>query len=161
MRGELLIFANTRKSNSSIIPSTCPTSSTRTITSAAMFNLTSSFSASNETLTSVTTTTSTGSLVKKPSSQTNEKDYFAALGALQSQYGFGGGAPTQVALPKPSKSTKSKSKPKSTKQDTACPNIPTASKEKDYEAAYGALSSSYGFGGAPVPSNKASWLSKK
>ncbi|KIP05530.1 hypothetical protein PHLGIDRAFT_149256 [Phlebiopsis gigantea 11061_1 CR5-6] len=116
----------------------------------------SSFAASSETLTSVTSTSSSSTLLKKPSTHLPQKDYFAAFGALQSQYGFGGSVPTPVTLPKPSKSTKSQS-PSSTTTSAAA----QSSKAKDYEAAYGALCSSYGFGGAPVPSTKASWLGKK
>ena len=115
----------------------------------------SSFSASSETLTSVTSTSPSSTLVKKPSLQKPQKDYFAALGSLQSQYGFGGGAPTPVTLPQPSKS----SKPSSSPPAVAAPA--KSSKTKDYEAAYAALCSSYGFGGAPVPSTNASWLGKK
>jgi hypothetical protein len=63
-------------------------------------------------------------------------------------------------LPKLSKSAKSKS----TKTQTA-PLLDTQAKpqakEKDWDAAYGALATQYGFGGAPIAPGSASWMSKK
>ena len=77
---------------------------------------------------------------------------------LQTQYGFAGSAPAPTAPPKP---TKSKTL-RSMKSDLGARTSTRPPKEKDYEAAYGALCSSYGFGGAPssMPARKASWLQK-
>lgn len=118
----------------------------------------SSFSASTATLSSVTSTSSTSTLVKPSAGTTKQKDYFAALGALQTSYGFGGAAP---ALHATSKSTKA-SKAKSAKTQATAAMPAAKGSQKDYEAAYGALSASYGFGGAaPAIPSKASWMSKK
>ena len=117
----------------------------------------SSFSASTATLASTNSTAST--IVQKPASkQRTEKDYFAALGALQSSYGFGGAAPTIPTLSTSTKSKKAKSAPSTPAPATAM----KATQPRDYEAAYGALSSSYGFGGAAptMPQTNASWLKK-
>lgn len=107
-----------------------------------LFNRKASFSASTETLSSVTSTSSSSTLLKKPSTQ--PKNYSGAFATLQNQYGFSGSAPAPVTLPKASKS-------KSTVAPSAQPSPKTT---KDYEAAYGALCSSYGFGGAPSYTGK-------
>ena len=65
------------------------------------------FGASTATLTSAVPTpnASTTSLVEHARP---EKDYFAAYGALMSQYGFGGCAPTLPPATKSSRKSKSK-----------------------------------------------------
>ena len=117
-----------------------------------LFNLKASFSASTETLSSVTSTSSSSTLLK---SFTQPKNYSSAFAALQNQYGFGGSAPAPTTLPKASMA-------KSTNTSVAVPAAqPTSKATKNYEAAYGALSSSYGFGGVAVPSSKTSSMNKK
>lgn len=116
------------------------------------FSRKSAFSASTTTLTSVISTSSDASTTTLLKQSRPEKDYFAASGALQSSYGFGGAAPALPTMPKSSKSTKTKS---AKAQEPAV--APGARTQKDYEAAYGALSSTYGFGGAafaPTPGSK-------
>ena len=76
-----------------------------------------------------------------------EKNYFTAYGTLQSTYGFGGVASAVPSATKPAKSSRSKSSSKSTSDVARAP-----AKGKDYEAAYGALSTMYGFSCAAVPS---------
>ena len=117
----------------------------------------SAFSASTTTLSSVTSTSSDASTTTLLKQSRPEKDYFATFGALQNSYGFGGAAPTMPAMPKSSRSTKTKA---AKEQKPAVPTS-TRTQEKDYEAAYGALSSSYGFGGAAVAPTSASWMGKK
>ncbi|EKM51777.1 uncharacterized protein PHACADRAFT_262114 [Phanerochaete carnosa HHB-10118-sp] len=104
------------------------------------------FSASTTTLSSTVSTPSNASTTSLLKQSRPEKDYFTASGTLQSLYGFGGAAPTLPTMAKPSKSTKSKSA--SEKATTA--KTSTRGQEKDFEAAYGALSSMYGFGGAAI-----------
>ncbi|KIP05531.1 hypothetical protein PHLGIDRAFT_36406 [Phlebiopsis gigantea 11061_1 CR5-6] len=120
-----------------------------------LFTRNTSFAASTETLASVSSTSSSRRLFKKSSAHIPAKDYFAALGNLQSQYGFGGSAPAPVTPPKATKSKKQRS----TKSDLGARTATRQSTERDYEAAYGTLCSSYGFGGAGAPP-KASWLQK-
>lgn len=124
--------------------STITTSSTST-TKMPFFSRKSSFSASTTTLTSVTSTSSDASTTTLLKQSGPEKDYFTAFGTLQNAYGFGGSAPIVPSAPKSSKPTKSKSV-----SDATPATAPTTSQGKNYEAAYGALSTMYGFGGAPV-----------
>ncbi|GJE88791.1 hypothetical protein PsYK624_048780 [Phanerochaete sordida] len=107
------------------------------------FTRNSMFSASTTTLTSAVPTpnASTTSLVAHARP---EKDYFAASGALMSAYGFGGCAPVLPPATKSPRKTKSRSSSPATPVSKA-----NARAAKDYEAAYGALCSTYGFGGAP------------
>ncbi|KAF8147666.1 hypothetical protein B0H34DRAFT_738715 [Crassisporium funariophilum] len=79
----------------------------------------------------------------------------SAFGALSSTYGFGAHAPSL-----PQKSTKpSKSKASPSTHSTKPPvptSAPAQTQQKNWEAAFGALSSSYGFGGkAPSLPHKA------
>ena len=113
-----------------------------------MFSRKSSFAASTSTLTSVTSTSSTTSTATVKEQPRAKKDYFAALGSLQSSYGFGGTAPVLPKLPKQTKSAKSKQAKKAAVEPSV--STPAKGQAKDYEAAYGALASQYGFGGAPV-----------
>ncbi|KAH9847225.1 hypothetical protein C2E23DRAFT_890154 [Lenzites betulinus] len=102
-------------------------------------------------LVSVATTSSASSStpLRRPASST--KDYSAAFGQLQSQYGWGGPAPVQPPMriaPQPKKKEQRKEK-RSTNMNAG---TPTASEGKDFQAAYGALSSRFGFGGSsPMP----------
>lgn len=107
--------------------------------------------ASSETLSSFTSTDTAASLVPK---SLPAKDYLAALGDLQNTFGFAGGVPTPVTVPKCSKhKNSSRSKPVMAAPSDAIP------KQKDWESAYGALSASYGFAGtALVIPGKPSWL---
>lgn len=115
----------------------------------------SSSRSSTDTLTSMTSTTtatSTSTLlpsVKNHSSQTSrtekKKDYLAAQAALQSSYGSAGVAP-HPSFAAVSKKNKSKAK----QADETTSAKPQRKDGKDWEAAYGALCSQYGFG-APVP----------
>ncbi|GJE88798.1 hypothetical protein PsYK624_048850 [Phanerochaete sordida] len=106
-----------------------------------------SAAASSTTLSSVASAASTAALLAQPRPQ---KDFLAASGTLQSAYGFGGAAPvlptvpSTPAVPKPAKA------PKAKHVDAQKPASTPAKGQKDFEAAYGALSSMYGFGGAPV-----------
>ncbi|PSR71264.1 hypothetical protein PHLCEN_2v12918 [Hermanssonia centrifuga] len=109
----------------------------------------SSYSTSTSTLTSVTSTissTSTYPLKGNSSMMRSSKDYEATFGALQSIYGFSGQATCQPAPPKPFKSTS----PKQQRSQTVAQSSSSvkSSQPKDYEAAYGALCTSYGFGGS-------------
>ena len=117
------------------------------------FSRKSSFSASTTTLSSVTSTSSDSSTATLTQKTRPQKDYTAAFATLQSTYGFGGGAPTPTFAKSSSKSTKSKSAKKADSQPAATTTTTPAMKgqERDWEAAFGALQSSYGFGGgAPV-----------
>ncbi|EKM51773.1 uncharacterized protein PHACADRAFT_262106 [Phanerochaete carnosa HHB-10118-sp] len=147
----LTISRIAHSSNISAQATTATTQPTITV-KMPFFSRKSDFSASTTTLTSVTSTSSSSSATTlKPSRP--EKDYFTASGMLQSAYGFGGAAPTLPTMHKSFKSTKSKS---TSEQIAAATTSNRAQgKGKDYEAAYGALSSTYGFGGAafaPTPS---------
>ncbi len=141
------------------IPTTATTTTTQPPTSTMHFgkrfstSSNASFASSTDTLTSVTSTnTAVSTSTLAPSKQgRTEKDYFAAQGALQSTYGFGGAAPvipTVSSSPKTKKLSTASSA--SSKTSTAANSRPA----KDWEAAYATLSSQYGFGGtAPmVPS---------
>lgn len=110
------------------------------------FSRKSNFSASTTTLTSTTSTPSNASTTTLLKQSRPEKDYFTASGTLQNLYGFGGAAPTLPTMTKPSKSTKSKSAGEKITATTTS----NRGQEKDFEAAYGALSSMYGFGGAAI-----------
>jgi len=77
----------------------------------------------------------------------SRKNYEAAFGNLSSSYGFGGAAPC-LPTSQPSTPAKVKSTPVVVQQTVATP-VPQG---KNYEAAFGQLSSSYGFGGFSTPS---------
>ncbi|OCH86477.1 hypothetical protein OBBRIDRAFT_797141 [Obba rivulosa] len=113
---------------------------------------------SSPSLISVTTASScksTSTLVPRTQSRTR-KDFFSAFGKLQSFYGNSSAlvasaqksaAPTYPAPAKASKAA-----------DTHFETAGSTATTKQYEAAFGVLSSSYGFGGtAPMlPSRKSS-----
>ncbi|CDO71794.1 hypothetical protein BN946_scf184939.g18 [Trametes cinnabarina] len=117
---------------------------------------------SSPSLVSVTTTSSaTSSTPLKPRLPRSTKDYSAAFGQLQSQYGWGAPVPT-LASSKPRKEQKKRkeegreshsaaraggeaTRKESSVTQTAASSLP--SKTKDYELAFGALSSRLGFGG--------------
>ncbi|KAH8105095.1 hypothetical protein BXZ70DRAFT_904359 [Cristinia sonorae] len=69
------------------------------------------------------------------------KDYEASLAALQSTYGFGGTAPSR-----PSTSSSSSPPPRETNKSDGQASQPVTG-VKDYEATFGAMQASYGFGG--------------
>ncbi|KAJ6485745.1 hypothetical protein C8R45DRAFT_997748 [Mycena sanguinolenta] len=110
----------------------------------------SSPSASTASLVSNTTVSSRAPL--NSSRTVQPKDFQAAFASLQSTYGFGGNAPTPV----PKKNSKSSSAPRSAVPApvTRAPQQPST---KNFEAAFAALQSTYGFGGAapsPVPKSR-------
>ncbi|KAF8174921.1 hypothetical protein BJ912DRAFT_989212 [Pholiota molesta] len=106
-----------------------------------------------------TTTSSTSSLLIPKSHQTTRKDYESAFAHLSSQYGFGGSVPSlprkSTKSTKPSSESQTTKSPVTTTQSTSSSSSSAASAsyssrtqpEKDYQAAFGQLSSSYGFGG--------------
>lgn len=119
--------------------------------------------ASTETLSSLSsanTYSTTSPLSPNTPQSLPSKDYLSAFGDLQTAYGFGGNAPTPTFAMKSSKSKSSRSsKPPAPAQ---LPKSGDKPQQKDWEAAYGALSGSYGFGGgAPALPGKASWLPSK
>lgn len=85
----------------------------------------------------------------------SEKDFESAFGSLSSSYGFAGGVPS-----KPAKTTKpTKASPTSaiSSSSSSQPKSSHPHPSKDYQSAFGDLSSSFGFGGAYSPS----WNTKK
>ncbi|KAJ6478534.1 hypothetical protein C8R47DRAFT_1323020 [Mycena vitilis] len=112
------------------------------------------------------TSTSTASLVSNTSVSSRtpltrpatQKDYQAAFGNLQSTYGFGGsglyygvGGSALSPLPKQNKPAS----PKRSKNSPTAPATGASTKTtKNFQAAFGNLQSTFGFGGAvpsPVP----------
>ncbi|KAF7370979.1 hypothetical protein MSAN_00732100 [Mycena sanguinolenta] len=83
---------------------------------------------------------------------TQPKDFQAAFASLQSTYGFSGSAPSPV----PKKNAKSTSAPRSAVPPSVT-RTPLQAGNKNFEAAFADLQSTYGFGGAapsPVPKSK-------
>ncbi|GLB44453.1 hypothetical protein LshimejAT787_1700800 [Lyophyllum shimeji] len=82
------------------------------------------------------------------------KNYEAAFGALSSSYGFAGPVPIVPSSTSSSSSSKKPSKHIPPSMTSASPGSrsPTQPQpqRKNYEAAFGTLVSSYGFGG-PIP----------
>lgn len=149
-----LIASRTTHSNNIPTQSSSTATTQPTATKMPFFSRKPTFSASTTTLTSVISTSSASSDASTPTllkQSRPEKDYFAASGALQTSYGFGGAALALPTMPKSSKSAKTKS---AKVQEPAV--SPGARTQKDYEAAYGALSSTYGFGGAAFAPTSAS-----
>ncbi|KAI0819285.1 hypothetical protein BC628DRAFT_1333391 [Trametes gibbosa] len=112
----------------------------------------SSYLTSSPSLVSVATTSSASSStpLRQPSSTT--KDYSAAFGLLQSQYGWGAPVPVQPPLRSAPQPKKTQEKRKETRSTSVKESTATASGGKDFEAAYAALSSRFGFGGSwPTP----------
>ncbi|CAL1717353.1 unnamed protein product [Somion occarium] len=83
------------------------------------------------------------------------KDYFAAFGSLQSSFGLGGRAPGNSSR---SSSTKKISVRTQASRTNSPPVSQTSSSgTKDYEAAFGSLSSDFGFGAStPSPLHRSS-----
>ncbi|KAJ7160021.1 hypothetical protein C8R43DRAFT_994115 [Mycena crocata] len=79
------------------------------------------------------------------SSASAPKDYAAAFASLQSTYGVAGRAPSVCSKQR----SVSSNKQKSPAAQGAYQSIPTG---KNYGSAFGALSSQFGFGGAPAKS---------
>lgn len=114
---------------------------------------------SNQSTSTLQTINSTTPLQKTSS----HKDYLNAFGALQSSFGFGGVSSTTTPGTLPSEKTpwyRSKPSQSQTQPITSqsmppaspSPSLsssPTSSKVKDYEAAFGSLSSNFGFGPSP------------
>lgn len=98
-------------------------------------------SKSTKTTTSISTA-NPQSFTASPSVVRPTKDYESAFGQLSSNYGFGGGVPS-LPPTKPKKSSK-QSPPSPSPRHAAIHSGPSP---KDYGAAFGSLSSSYGFGG--------------
>ncbi|KAJ7643370.1 hypothetical protein DFH06DRAFT_1426346 [Mycena polygramma] len=112
------------------------------------------------------TSTSTASLVSNTSVSLRtpltrpapQKDYQAAFGNLQSTYGFGGsglyygvGGSALSPVPKQIKSTSSK---RAKRSPTAPATDVSLKVTKNFQAAFGNLQSTFGFGGAapsPIP----------
>ncbi|TFK82111.1 hypothetical protein K466DRAFT_590768 [Polyporus arcularius HHB13444] len=108
---------------------------------------------------SVATTTSASSSTplrhtpsSSPSPSSSQKDYSAAFGALQTQYGWGPvmSVPvqsTQVAVAHERKKAAKEKKETENANADAKRKEEARSQPKDYESAFGALSSKMGFGG--------------
>ncbi|KAI9061214.1 hypothetical protein FKP32DRAFT_1594889 [Trametes sanguinea] len=129
----------------------------------AMQSQPSSSNLSSPSLVSVTTTSSATSwtpLNAKPQPPPSTKDYSAAFGQLQSQYGWGAPVPT-LKTSKPKKEQKKrqeelresetesaskKAAAAAAEQSSATRSGSSAGRTKDYEGAFGALSSRLGFG---------------
>ncbi|KAK7682570.1 hypothetical protein QCA50_014370 [Cerrena zonata] len=87
------------------------------------------------------------------------KDFENAFGSLQSSFGFGGVSPTTIPRTLPGKKTSwFRSKQQTTSPSSAPSSAPSSlsspppsapSNTKDYEAAFGSLSSNFGFGPSP------------
>ncbi|KAI0364466.1 hypothetical protein BV20DRAFT_983169 [Pilatotrama ljubarskyi] len=106
-------------------------------------------SLSSPSLVSVTTTSSASSSTPlKASSSSAPKDYSAALGQLQSQYGWGGSGVQQPihAVPRPKEETKKERGTKNQRRQQV--KGPGSNVTKDFEGALGSLSSRFGFGGS-------------
>ena len=97
--------------------------------------------------TSLTTIASTSSITPLQQTSKPRKNFEATFAALQSTFGFGGTAPMLPTMPtrKASKKSKSAASPAAAAQALASAQ---RGAPKDYEAAYAAMCSSYGFGGA-------------
>ncbi|KAJ6485746.1 hypothetical protein C8R45DRAFT_930830 [Mycena sanguinolenta] len=114
----------------------------------------SSASASTTSLVSNTTISSRAPL--NGSRTTQPKDFQAAFASLQSTYGFSGSAPSPV----PKKTSKSTSAPPARSAVSAPAPVtraPLQATNKNVEAAFADLQSTYGFGGAapsPIPKSK-------
>lgn len=93
-------------------------------------------------MSSYTSSSSTESLLNKSSPP--KKNYEAAFGQLQSTYGYAGGAPMPPSYPTPSAGPSRPSKP----TPVVAPKAQSPPQGKNYEAAFGNLSSSYGFSGS-------------
>ena len=100
----------------------------------------------SESTTSLLPHTSTTPYAPPPPPQ--QKDYASAFASLQSTYGTAGHIPTPVSASK-----KSTRQPTHTSSRPSTPprNLPTPNAPRDFQAAFGKLSSSYGFAGL-VPS---------
>ncbi|KAI0955640.1 hypothetical protein AcV7_006253 [Taiwanofungus camphoratus] len=98
---------------------------------------------STPSLLSVSTATSSDSTspLTSTASPCQRKDYASAFGALQSKLGMFGGAPVPV-----SSVTKPKQSRKPARNDASLHQQPCSAGPKNYEAAFGNLASSYGFG---------------
>ena len=123
---------------------------------------------SSPSLVSVATTSSATSstpLRLSSSSASKPKDYSAAFGQLQSQYGWGGSsipAPVSPAVRRKEKKEQRKEAEdmeprRESRASSKTP--PSSSGGKDYETAFGTLSSRFGFGGS-LPTLKRSSTSK-
>ena len=89
---------------------------------------------------------SSSSSTSASTSQSSSKNWESSFGKLSSSFGFGGSAPS---LPS---SNNSKTKVPKQHQPAYQAQVQSpAPGQKNYEAAFGNLSSSYGFGGGPVP----------
>ncbi|KDQ19384.1 hypothetical protein BOTBODRAFT_27972 [Botryobasidium botryosum FD-172 SS1] len=100
---------------------------------------------------SLSSTSSITSLLS--GSRKGHKDHLSAFGALQSTFGFGGGAPrvSSPATSKPKQRSKKSEESRSSESHSSKRPLPASSSPKDYSAAFGSLQSSFGFaGGAPV-----------
>ncbi|KAG6844104.1 hypothetical protein H0H87_009779 [Tephrocybe sp. NHM501043] len=91
----------------------------------------------------------------------SQKNYEAAFGALSSTYGFGSGAMMPTPTPKTSKKTSMPAASSCTASPTPSTSTTKAapSSQKNYEAAFGLLASSYGFGGHMPPNSDSASLS--
>ncbi|KAG6901204.1 hypothetical protein C0995_015451 [Termitomyces sp. Mi166 len=95
------------------------------------------------------TNSSTTTLTSPPLQKAQPKNYETALGALSATYGFGPGAFTSTPLPA-TPSAPQRTSPSS--QAATRPPVSTPSHtQKDYNAAFGSLVSSYGFNGVVPP----------
>ncbi|KAG5638697.1 hypothetical protein H0H81_010922 [Sphagnurus paluster] len=94
------------------------------------------------------------------------KNYEAAFGALSSSYGYSAGVPrlpySSPATTSPATTSPDRSAPSATRADAPTRAPAPHSAPKNYEAAFGALSSSYGYGaGVPALPPKSSASTKR
>jgi len=124
---------------------------TRTSTQSILVHLPQAMSfpsnPSQVSMSSTLSSTSTATLAPPP------KDYESAFGNLTAAYGTGGAAP---AFTKAKSSSKKSKSDKVAAFDSRSPSPPStrASKPKNFEAAFGALSASLGLGSGAHPSSK-------
>ena len=107
---------------------------------------TSSPSPTSSTL-SLLSKNSTSSAFGQSKKSKGQKNYFSALASLQSKYGAGGNAPVPIPHKPSVKSSHSLQMSHSSTTTHPTP-APGGAQPKNYEASFGALASSYGFGGA-------------
>ncbi|KAI0060467.1 hypothetical protein BV25DRAFT_1917810 [Artomyces pyxidatus] len=113
-------------------------------------------------LLSTDTTSSAFTQSKKAKKGKGKKDFFSAFTSLQTKYGFAGNAAPGAPTPSISASSSTLVSTSATAAPAPAPAAAPTPKQpppapKDYEAAFGALSSSFGYGAsAPLimPSKK-------
>ncbi|KAF8529562.1 hypothetical protein BU17DRAFT_79561 [Hysterangium stoloniferum] len=98
----------------------------------------------------------TSSQLSSATAPGSSKDYASAFASLQSSLGFNGAAPCLPSITsKNYSSTRQPSLPSSSSPSPSSPP-PSSTPSKNYAAAFGALQSSYGFGGLSPHSRSSS-----